>query len=450
MNKWLVVGHSNGGQGTWYTLTHHPDKVLAAAPLSGYSSIQNYVPYTFWRPADPGRASVVQSALLPYSHELLLSNAKEIPVFQQHGSADDNVPPFHSRLMSQLIVEAGGESQYVEYLGKPHWWDGIFTTDPLKEFIEDHLSRVTGSPSKDRNDMDDFSLVTANPGDTGPKNGIAILQLATPGQLGRLEVSYNRSTHIRTIYASNVMALSLTSFEDGSSIVVNDEEVIQLGQEVTLPLTLTEENGVWQFAASPNFDMSRIQRHGRQLGAMDAILRTQGAFSIVQHTNSSAASHIALQVSRNLCQYFAADAELTSDYRSALENSTGNIISVAIGSDLPPSQHESFPIQISEHGNEVLIRTGKNKRRYSALRGSGLAAIYLRPIPGDQRLELVVWGIDEASLAVAARMVPMMTGSGQPDFIVADRTMLWKGIERIRAMGFLDWQWEVSGNAFFA
>lgn len=450
MNKWLVVGHSNGGQGTWYTLTHHPDKVFAAAPLSGYSSIQNYVPYTFWRPADPGRTSVVQSALLPYNHELLLSNAKTIHVFQQHGSADDNVPPYHSRLMSQLIVEAGGESQYIECLGKPHWWDGIFTTDPLKHFIEDSLSGINRNMSEDRLDIDDFSLVTANPGDTGPKNGIEILQLATPGQLGRLDVSYNRSTRVRTIHASNVMALSLTSLEDGSSVIVNDEKVIQLGQEVTLPLTLTEENGAWQVAASPQPEMPRIQRHGRQLGAMDAILRTQGAFSIVQHTNSSAASHIALQISRNLCQYFAADTELTSDYTPAPENSTGNIISIAIGSNLPPSLHGTFPIHISEHGNEVTIRTGKNKRRYSALRGSGLAAIYLRPIPGDQRLELVVWGIDEASLAVAARMVPMMTGSGQPDFIVADATMLWKGIEGIRAMGFLDWQWEVSRNAFFA
>ena len=424
--------------------------MFAAAPLSGYSSIQNYVPYTFWRPADPGRTSVLQSALLPYNHELLLSNAKAIPVFQQHGSADDNVPLYHSRLMSQLIVEAGGESQYVEYLGKPHWWDGIFTTDPLKDFIEDNLSRMNGNSIKDRSDMDDFSLVTANPGDTGPKNGIEILQLATPGQLGRLDVSYNRSTHVRTIQVSNVMALSLTSFADDDSVIVNDEEIVQRGQGITLPLTLTEENGIWQVAASPNFEISRTRRRGRQLGAMDAILRTQGAFSIVQRTNSSAASHIVLQISRNLCQYFAADTEITSDYASALENSTGNVISVAIGSDLPPNLHETFPIQIAEHGNQVLIRTGKRQKRYYALRDSGLAAIYLRPIPGDQRLELVVWGIDEASLAIAARMVPMMTGSGQPDFIVADATMLWKGIEGIRAMGFLDWQWEVSRNAFFA
>jgi hypothetical protein len=28
------------GQGTWYALTHRPDKMLGAAPVSAYSSIQ--------------------------------------------------------------------------------------------------------------------------------------------------------------------------------------------------------------------------------------------------------------------------------------------------------------------------------------------------------------------------------------------------------------------------
>lgn len=41
LDHWLVSGHSNGGQGTWYALTHRPDNVFAAAPVSGYSSIQS-------------------------------------------------------------------------------------------------------------------------------------------------------------------------------------------------------------------------------------------------------------------------------------------------------------------------------------------------------------------------------------------------------------------------
>lgn len=41
LDDWLVSGHSNGGQGTWFFLTHQPDKLIAAAPVSGYSSIES-------------------------------------------------------------------------------------------------------------------------------------------------------------------------------------------------------------------------------------------------------------------------------------------------------------------------------------------------------------------------------------------------------------------------
>lgn len=58
VNELYVSGHSNGGehfqfqrlttgatltksgQGTWFIMSHQPDKVVAAAPVSGYSSIQ--------------------------------------------------------------------------------------------------------------------------------------------------------------------------------------------------------------------------------------------------------------------------------------------------------------------------------------------------------------------------------------------------------------------------
>jgi hypothetical protein len=37
-----------------------------------------------------------------------------------------------------------------------------------------------------------------------------------------------------------------------------------------------------------------------------------------------------------------------------------------------------------------------------------------------------------------------------PDFVIADSTMLWKGIEGTLAMGFFDEHWSVSLNAFFS
>lgn len=443
VDKWLVAGHSNGGQGTWYTLTHRPDKVHAASPISGYSSIQNYVPYTLWRNADPSRTAIVQSALGTYRHEGLLANAKGIPVLQQHGSADDNVPVYHSRLMSQMIQEAGADSQYFEVPGRPHYWDGVYTTEPLQDFYQKHLAQNdSGDPWK----MKEFSLVTANPGDTGSKQGVKILQLIAPGQLGRMDVHFDPSTLECVLRTRNVKTFSLPwYFENCGLLLIDDQEVPSQLIHVSSSRNFSSEAGTWRtyhndtVAAPPS-----PLRHGRQLGAMDAILHTEDAFQIVQHPPET--RHIALQTSRNLCQYFAADTEITASYQAALD-AEGNIISLAIGSSLPVGFNADFPIKIS--ARQIEIRTPTGPVNFHAIEDLGLAAIFLRPLP-LRRLELVIWGSDEASLAVAARLLPMMTGSGQPDFVVMDRSMLWKGLDGALALGFLDEKWNVSRNAFFA
>jgi hypothetical protein len=101
------------------------------------------------------------------------------------------------------------------------------------------------------------------------------------------------------------------------------------------------------------------------------------------------------------------------------------------------------------HQDRIVVENAQGSKRTYRLRKDGLAAIYLRPLP-NERLELIVWGVDAASLKVAARLVPMMTGVGVPDFVIADSKMLWKGIEGTLAMGFLDENWNVSSNAILS
>jgi poly(3-hydroxybutyrate) depolymerase len=43
IRKWFVAGHSNGGQGAWYTMMQRNDKVIAGAPIAGYLSIPGRV-----------------------------------------------------------------------------------------------------------------------------------------------------------------------------------------------------------------------------------------------------------------------------------------------------------------------------------------------------------------------------------------------------------------------
>jgi pimeloyl-ACP methyl ester carboxylesterase len=98
VDRWIVVGHSNGGQGTWYALTHRPDKIIAAATMSGYASIQKYVPYELWQPADPRRTAVLSATLNSYRHEMLMANIHGIPVQQQHGQVINSFPNLYELL----------------------------------------------------------------------------------------------------------------------------------------------------------------------------------------------------------------------------------------------------------------------------------------------------------------------------------------------------------------
>lgn len=122
------------------TDTHRNDKIIAAAPLSGYLSIPGelsssmnnlrkvltittiaYVPYHMWHEVDPRKMAVILMSLNTYRTELLCGNIVGTPVLQQHGQDDDNVPIFHSRRMSQLAYESGWETEYLEILGRGHW-----------------------------------------------------------------------------------------------------------------------------------------------------------------------------------------------------------------------------------------------------------------------------------------------------------------------------------------
>lgn len=133
--------------------------------------------------------SVIQSSLADYRHELLLENLVGIPILQQHGSADDNVPAFHSRRLSQLISQHGNSSRYVELPGKGHWFDGVMTTTYLLKYYHEVLAKGSMKPDLPGR----FTIVIANPANHGSRGGIIVDQLVSPGQLGRLEVERSSS-----------------------------------------------------------------------------------------------------------------------------------------------------------------------------------------------------------------------------------------------------------------
>ncbi|ORY18022.1 hypothetical protein BCR34DRAFT_596592 [Clohesyomyces aquaticus] len=440
VNRWVVSGHSNGGQGTWYALTHRPDRIIAAAPVSGYASIQKYVPYELWQPMDPRRTAIVSGALNSYRHEMMMENAKGIPVLQQHGEEDDNVPTYHSRLLGQLLFQAGANSDYYELPGKGHYFDGIMVTDQLKEFYR----KYTGSNMTTYASPQDYSIVVGDPGDMGPKGALKIIALEDPGQYGRVDVVCDSDPIRCLVKTTNVAGLTLEGKHLEQETIDIDGQALAITAGISTPSgsvsLFKSQEGNWKVELLLHSGPAALYRQGRQLGSMTAILRTQGPFTI-RHQGAATVA-LALQISRNLHQYLFADANIVSG-ETWDGTDSGNLISLVVGADAPPSIHPDFPVKVG--ATTVSVRDSRGHRKEFQEAG-GLAAAFLRPLPNG-RLELVLWGDSVDALAQAARLVPMLTGVGQPDFVIMGESARWRGVEGALALGFFDSAWNVTPSS---
>ncbi|MCJ1399159.1 hypothetical protein MMC11_002361 [Xylographa trunciseda] len=443
LDEWYVTGHSNGGQGTWFALSHQPDMVMAAAPVSGYSSIQAYVPYQFWTEMEPGLMAVLQTSLVSYRHELFIDNFAGIPILQQHGGHDDNVPVYHSRRLRQLIDGSGWSSKYVELSGKGHWFEGIMTTEPMCQFYDDIPAAGASKPIL----PDNFSIVTPSSGDMGTRGGIQIDQLVSPDQLGRINVVQNKKSGTWSLRTSNVRRfhVSRSEFQARSTqaIEIDGSHPILLSHSRASEQQsfVQSSTGSWSVTQDDHWK-SLSQRYGSQLGALDAILRTKGPLLI--QSEGSDTLRTALQISRNLYQYFAADCPITESIGTD-DTFPSNVISVFQGTHKLPNTASTFPVDI-DAADGFCIRDSTGRRKCYPFT-AGLGALFLHPLPAE-RLQLVVWGYDEAGLRSSSRLVPMLTGVGQADFIVTSPECSWKGAAGVLAAGFFDSSWNVSTGSY--
>ena len=123
------------------------------------------------------------------------------------------------------------------------------------------------------------------------------------------------------------------------------------------------------------------------------------------------------------------------------------MISVTLGSDSPVLGSHLNPIGLDNGGRLYIRGHGGTETIFPFEVGMG--AIFLRPLL-DERLEVVVWGFDKQGLRQAARLMPMLTGVGQPDFIVVSKRCAWEGAAGVLALGSFDNFWRVSEASFIS
>lgn len=441
LKRIIVTGHSNGGHGTWHMALHQPDRIVAAAAASGYSSIENYVPFTMWNTMEPAKAAILSSARSSFQQELFISNLKSTPMLVQHGGDDHNVPAYHSRLMKSIAAGHSLDFQLAEFEGKGHWWDGVMTTKPMLKFFREHLTdRVTTAWIPDN-----FTLTTADDCDFGSMHGINIEQHRSPDMLASVTVATVLNPdgqRLSTLTIRNVRRLRIDvarfrrSQVDG--IHVDGHQVWEHSNGPFNDLCLLLDQDRWESVdceQKPRLN----ERSGRQRGAMHAILRSRGSFGILACRE---AEELAIQTSRNLLQYYGADAEIKIVPEQHQEGS-GNLITIWQGKGLPSSKLAGFPIQVL--GDVVHLerdrRDGSSRALFDVCAGA-----WLRPLE-DEKLELVIWGIHQRSLRHAARMVSTLTGGGQPEFVLFGCEGR-HGLDNIVATGFFDYAWNISARSY--
>ena len=181
-----------------------------------------------WVEADPRVTTLLRNSMRSSRHELLISNFEGIPIMQQHGSADDNVPAFHSRRMNQLTSQMNGDfrHQYVELKGKNHWFDGVMTTAPLLGFY-DILGREADWPKLPQ----EFTIVIANPAEMGARGGLLVDQLISPDQFGKIEVERRPISKTWVLRTFNILRFHFIATQNSNAVphkLVIDQSSLEL------------------------------------------------------------------------------------------------------------------------------------------------------------------------------------------------------------------------------
>ena len=204
-------------------------------------------------------------------------------------------------------------------------------------------------------------------------------------------------------------------------------------------------DALWHVTESSSWKIS--ERHGKQLGAMDAILDTASSepFTIVYSSPSSIQLQLALDISRNLFQYFGADSQIIDQNdEDTINRFHGNFIFLGYPSPAMLSKTFSLPIKLS--GDGLLVKMGKLERIYAAQ--EGLGTIFLVPL-SNGRLGIVIYGSDEEGYRLASRLFPLRTGVGQPDFIIVNKDSALKGAAGALALGCMDIDWGISEESSY-
>ncbi|TFY66824.1 hypothetical protein EVG20_g4262 [Dentipellis fragilis] len=418
--KVVLLGHSNGGQGTWYLASRYPDRVVAAIPAAGYIKAQSYVPLTQSRSAhfiDPSLRAVLETAFTPDDNDLFLSNLVDTPILAIHGGDDTNVPTWHTREAVSVLKTWNPDANvtYHEDPGESHWYPKVFANDHVQKFLDSvfELQGSEASPTKG------FTLTVSNPAESGSLHGWRITGLHIPGRIARLTVQDEAG--VISISSQNVKSFSLDRRRTPApKLVVDGVDILLTQLHGNIARIESGLNG-WQVQEAANL-INLPQKSGR----LATILTTPGPLQIIvpNITSQSRELSIAQRLAYNLNLFHKLDTEIISD-AEALQRlqdhnmGLGNIIVISPAAGRfarhclkPVPAKTSFDISDTPDGPVLRFR-GQVLNEHSQ------GTLFLQPHPSNPSgVMLFMIGNDAEGLERAARLFPIRTGISAPDWLV--------------------------------
>ncbi|MBC3785638.1 alpha/beta hydrolase-fold protein [Spirosoma utsteinense] len=435
-----LTGHSMGGHGTWFLGATYPDKWAAIAPCAGYPTLKEYGSADGLIP--DSSSNPLEQVLLQAGNQSdvlkLVSNYKPLGVYIFHGDADRTVPVTYARQMRKLLGGSQPDMSYYEYPGGSHWFgDHSVDWNPLFDFFKWHQTVADSS-------VNTIDFTTANPGISSAYRWASIDQQVEPLAYSRIQFQRTAQAITGTTTNVAVLKLALTHFGANKPVSITLDGLPAIEHRTTSAsdtLLLRRGKDRWVAIERLSPAMKGPHRNGTFKDAFTH--RMVFVYGTAGNTAENEWAYNKARFDAETWYYRGNGAvEIVADnaFDPALYKDRGVIL---FGNQTTnrawPGLLATCPIQVTR--GELVI----GNERY---KGDGFGAYFIWPRADSQTASVgVVTGTGLPGLNAANANQYFAGGSGFPDYMVFDISMLRDGVAGVKTAGFFDNNWALTNQA---
>ncbi len=446
-NRVYLTGHSMGGHGVWHIALTHSDLFAAAAPEAGWTCFQLYIPWFLQKSylfAEPQQIGIRDMSLREDIAPNFIENALNLPIFIYQGGSDNDVPPVHARLFTQLLDELGYEYKYKELPDKGHWFEVdtvnhiVCVDDPE---VMEFLKVETRNPYPKH-----IIFKTTDLGQNNKNYWAEIDQQEKPFFESQIEAEIKENRI--EINAKNISQFTLSLSEHllpygKISLSINGKEILYVFRN-SRTLTFSKIGNKFQIG---ELEHKGLKKTPQFYGPIK-----QAYFSpvvLVYGTKGDSATtelllHQARLEATRWWERANGFAEIIPDTEVTIEIKNDYNLILFGGPDenfITSKINKNLPIKVKN--GEVLF--GKKR-----IKGKQIAMEFIYPNPlNPEKFVFVHEGNDLEGLLLSDFFNTIYSGAGLPDFIIFDEQVKQKGWGGVISAGFFDSNWQIDEKLLY-